>query len=1336
MVFVNRFNRHKRIVFGLLFSLLLMCTTLFNTVSVSAADPVYSVASEFTYTGGAQYYTVPSSGWYQVEVYGAQGGDSIHSGQGSHYGGKGGHVSLKWYFTEGTQLQINVGSAGTNSLLTGGVGCNYGGGGSTSSAYFAAGGGMTEIYAGSTRLVAAGGGGGASLYQNGKAGGATGSGNTSSSNGSNGGAGYAGGGAGWKGGMPGSSSSQAVGGSNGWVASYGGNASVVLANDAGVRSGNGYVIVTRISNYSVTVRLNGGSIDGDNSDLSYGFSGSSDIYRFGYTGTTQVWTCPRDGYYRLTVAGASGGGNASGSSAAGYGGKSVGTVYLTQGTVLYVNVGGAGWQGYSSAGGWNGGGSSGAYETGASGGGGTDISLYWSGGTTAWNNHEHLWSRIIVAGGGGGADNTELGSAYAHDDGTGGAGGGSTGGYPRADGSTCYYVAPGGQSSAGGNGGFGYGGPVESYNVDAGAGGGGWFGGCASGYGYTYGGSCPYSLHNCGGAGGSGYLFTSSSWKPSGYLLGSSYYLTDTSMTAGCNYGHGSAMIEGLGIYQNIAIPSRDGYRFDGYSVVSGSGSIANGSSYSTFTYAEGETVVKANWTKIGAILTVNPNGGVWNDSEDIQYISKSNGTVYSVSNPTRYGYDFTGWTFNGGGSWNASSHSYTFSTVDGTLTANWSIHKSSLVVDPNSGVYNETTSTTTYFNKTFGSTQYIANPTKTGYQFVRWEEQNGSDGYVDGDKYWHFATVDGRIKAIWEANTYSVVYHMNKPSNASHDVVGSQATQTCRYDSNYNFNSNSETSAGSVGYRLIGWHFTGWNTKADGSGTRYSAGQAFSNLTTTQYGTIDLYAQWAQNTCTISYDSNTGYTKSGANAASTTVFKYEDSTLNLIDVSTLFAKTGYHTESATAWLYNSASGTKYPEIATTSGTYLNPIKNTIENSKSSTLKMYVNWIENTYNIVYEKNTPARASSAVVGTTASQNNLLWTHDYVLSANGYSLTGWTFKGWSLSPTDYVAMTPGNVATVQYYNKQTINNKNDTKLSDDDKVTIKLYAIWAENHYTIVFDGNNDTGYVTGSTPSMVKILYESVLPLSTNGFHRTSPVNMEYKDGLWRSIDSVFLGWNYSVSNGQSVSYLDNQNIVRLSATDNSTVTLYAVWDDNPTFNMGAEFPDRYFTVSDAQSGAITSSELLSTVTAYDREGIQSIELVGYDASDYTSVSSPCIMSQTYKVTDTYGRFSYVTINVHILENEQITPDTERNVRQYDDIYYKDDGVFVSVEDGGLVSTSRWLTDDAYNAILEYAVLSRGDANNTIYSFSGADLTDIKDFRLTGNVDLGLAFNNYVSSHKK
>jgi hypothetical protein len=149
------------------------------------------------------------------------------------------------------------------------------------------------------------------------------------------------------------------------------------------------------------------------------------------------------------------------------------------------------------------------------GGGGTDVRLL----------ENTLYHRLIVAGGAGGHGAGETANSSF-----GGAGGGLTGG--NGSGSYGSVPGPGTQTSSpqgsdvGGDFGVGGTGSTRGGAGFGGAGGGGWYGGS---------GCYPdrYDDDDCGGAGGSGYLLTEESYKPTGYALDSTYYLTDTLFITG-----------------------------------------------------------------------------------------------------------------------------------------------------------------------------------------------------------------------------------------------------------------------------------------------------------------------------------------------------------------------------------------------------------------------------------------------------------------------------------------------------------------------------------------------------------------------------------------------------------------------------------------------------------------------------------------------------------------------------------------------------------------------------------------------------------------------------------
>ena len=235
---------------------------------------------------------------------------------------------------------------------------------------------------------------------------------------------------------------------------------------------------------------------------------------------------------------------------------------------------------------FNGGGQPGGFacvpQTATAGGGGTDLRI----GT------DSLMARVIVAGGAGGNGRF---NSY------GGAGGGETGDTHVANGHGTNY-GPGKQDAAGSgsnadiSGGFGYGGNGIATNSEyGGAGGGGWYGGSGT---YPNGnGDDDY-----GGDGGSGYVLTSESFKPTGYLLGEEYYLTDTVLTTGGQDQLFPAPITGLVIEVIYASTSAmiahdsDGYKY-------------YDKENKTWTYLKSDDITLEDFNEYGSYLFDNDTG-------------------------------------------------------------------------------------------------------------------------------------------------------------------------------------------------------------------------------------------------------------------------------------------------------------------------------------------------------------------------------------------------------------------------------------------------------------------------------------------------------------------------------------------------------------------------------------------------------------------------------------------------------------------------------------------------------------------------------------------------------
>ncbi len=91
--------------------------------------------------------------------------------------------------------------------------------------------------------------------------------------------------------------------------------------------------------------------------------------------------------------------------------------------------------------------------------------------------------------------------------------------------------------------------------------------------------------------------------------------------------------------------------------------------------------------------------------------------------------------------------------------------------------------------------------------------------------------------------NDYTVVYNAN-------GGTGTTASSSHKYATAKALTTN--------GFSRTGYTFAGWATSASGS-VVYSNGQSVSKLTTTNNGTVTLYAKWTANTFTIKFDANGG---------------------------------------------------------------------------------------------------------------------------------------------------------------------------------------------------------------------------------------------------------------------------------------------------------------------------------------------------------------------------------------------------------------------------------------------------------------------------------------------
>lgn len=150
-----------------------------------------------------------------------------------------------------------------------------------------------------------------------------------------------------------------------------------------------------------------------------------------------------------------------------------------------------------------------------------------------------------------------------------------------------------------------------------------------------------------------------------------------------------------------------------GYNFSSWSPSVAATMPAAATTYA-------AQWTPVNYNITYTLNGG--SATNPATYNIET--TTFALNNPTKNGYDFTGWTGSNGSTPQTTVSVTVGSTGDKSYTANWTPTNYNITYDLAGGsVTPANPSGYTIETATFS----LNNPTRTGYDFAGWTGSNGS---------------------------------------------------------------------------------------------------------------------------------------------------------------------------------------------------------------------------------------------------------------------------------------------------------------------------------------------------------------------------------------------------------------------------------------------------------------------------------------------------------------------------------------------------------------------------------------------------------------------------------
>ena len=626
-------------------------------------------------------------------------------------------------------------------------------------------------------------------------------------------------------------------------------------------------------------------------------------------------------------------------------------------------------------------------------------------------------------------------------------------------------------------------------------------------------------------------------WAPSGYDI--EYEL---------NGGTSGTLAPTTGTFDSevhITVPKRTGYKFMGWTSTTEDGleegaQEYNGSAYvswdgslstlynssslrSSFknlikpqqTEEERKTVkLTANWIPETYNITYDYKGGT---AGKLTQSSAALDEAVRISNPSKTGYTFAGWTstqedglnskalmYDKNGdytSWDGSL-SYTFSfnsSYSGSyfknlapqeigqeeiktvkLTANWRPNGYDIVYELNGGTAGTLAPTTASFNTEFR----IYNPTKSGYTFLGWTSSQ-EDGLEDG------AQAAASSWSSWNGSLTKATYFKNLI--AQHSTGERKAVKL-----------------------TANWVPGTYNITYD-----YKGGTA---------GGITQSSAALDEVVRISKPSRTGYTFAGWTSSQ------ED---GLNSKALMYDSSGNYSSWDGSLSYTFTFNSSY------SGSYFkNLAPQEMGQEEIKTVKLTANWKPNGYDIIYELNGGTAGSSAP--TTGSEGSNV-------SVSAPTKSGYTFAGWTSSKEDglcegaQVNIEGSGMASWNGSLKKVYVFKNlATQNIGEERKTVKLTANWKPNGYDIIYELNGGTAGssapTTGSEGSNVSVSAPTKSGYTFAGW--TSSKEDGLCEGAQVNIEgSGMASWNGSLKKVYVFKNLATQNI----GEERKTVKLTANW---------------------------------------------------------------------------------------------------------------------------------------------------------------------------------------------
>lgn len=572
-----------------------------------------------------------------------------------------------------------------------------------------------------------------------------------------------------------------------------------------------------------------------------------------------------------------------------------------------------------------------------------------------------------------------------------------------------------------------------------------------------------------------------------------------------------------------LPTPSKTGYTFDGwYTQSSGGTKVSN-----TYTPTV-NTTLYAHWTNVNYILTINPNGGIWNNTTSNSTKTGTTNSKLSIANPTPKGYTvsfnsnggnnvnsitsqrtFTNWSLSGSGS--ISGTTYTFGSGNATLTANYNNGSITLPSATKAGHnfkgwYNNGCGTTFIGNAGESYTPTSNVTLKACYSYYAYI----LDVYPNGGT-WNGTTEKTRIEPLANpkpsiyGNTdytgkigstidipnpippsgYTVSFNTNGGSSIS-SITSTKSFNGWNNSSPGTFSGTTYTYGEGSGYITAnyknnsvnlptptksGYTFNGWYTASSG-GTKV-------NNTYTPTENITLYAHWSANSYRLSFDAN-GCGTLGVSYVTATVGKTYGDADDGDGLPSIALTTGKKFD---GWYTSSSGGNKITNSTTVTAS-----------SDNGTLYAHCSYIN--YNISYNLANGTYGSSHPTSAkygdviniskpskkvTISLSRGTNASDAKISSTSVSAAQ-TFAGWTatnLNTTTARRGTSSSSVNTQWSSGSTKSTYTYYKnLTATNNATVNLTANWTQKNVTLptITKSGYTCGWATSSTATTYK--YES------------------------------------------------------------------------------------------------------------------------------------------------------------------------------------------------------------------------------------------------------------------